>query len=232
MRNIFLIFLTAFVCFAFLAPQDVFAKRYTLERYCDDPDYQCIKVKGRHSWRSLFPDPIERDIVRRLNRTNGGVYAGKTIVVPRDMENKDHLDFAPFPRTVDVIGKNTVVVFPSELAWGAYDQHGHLVHWGPMSGGKSWCADTKEKCRTVSGMFEVYRKGSGGCKSRKFHGAPMPYCMFFKGGFAMHGSNSVPGYHASHGCVRMYTKDAKWLNRNFVLLPKDGGTDVIVGGYN
>ena len=225
------IFLGIMLIYLLIFPVIAEAKRYATKAYCNDPDYECIKVRSGQSWQSLFKDPIERDIVMRLNRVNGNPWGGQTIVVPKDMSSKDHLDYAPFPRAVNPIGKNAVIVFPSELAWAAYDKHGHLVHWGPMSGGKDWCSDTQEKCRTVNGMFEVYRKGGGGCKSRKFDGAPMPYCMFFKGGFALHGSNSVPGYHASHGCVRMYTKDAKWLNRHFVTLPKEGGTIVIVGDY-
>lgn len=45
----------------------------------------------------------------------------------------------------------------------------------------------------------------------------MPYAMFFKGGYALHGT--VPGNFsklgspASHGCVRMYPQQAKELNR-------------------
>lgn len=35
---------------------------------------------------------------------------------------------------------------------------------------------------------------------------------YFKGGFAVHGSSSVPGYPASHGCVRVTTWDADWLS--------------------
>ena len=44
----------------------------------------------------------------------------------------------------------------------------------------------------------------------------MPYCMFFHGGYALHGSNFVPDYNASHGCVRMSPDDAQWLNEDFV----------------
>ena len=42
-------------------------------------------------------------------------------------------------------------------------------------------------------------------------GAKMPYCMFYDGGYAIHGSYEVQGYHASHGCVRTYIEDARWL---------------------
>jgi lipoprotein-anchoring transpeptidase ErfK/SrfK len=45
---------------------------------------------------------------------------------------------------------------------------------------------------------------------------------FFKG-FAMHGS-VLPGKNASHGCVRMFTSDAAWLNKSFVKI----GTPVTV----
>ncbi len=34
---------------------------------------------------------------------------------------------------------------------------------------------------------------------------------YFKGGFAIHGSSSVPSYPASHGCVRVTNWDADWL---------------------
>ena len=59
----------------------------------------------------------------------------------------------------------------------------------------------------------------------------MPYCMFFKGGFAIHGSNILPGHHASHGCVRITPQDAKWLNEEFIDMPGSGGTKVIILPY-
>ena len=34
---------------------------------------------------------------------------------------------------------------------------------------------------------------------------------YFKGGFAIHGSTSVPAYPASHGCIRVTIDDADWL---------------------
>ena len=38
--------------------------------------------------------------------------------------------------------------------------------------------------------------------------------QYFYRGWAIHGSNSVPAYPASHGCVRVTRADAKWLLRN------------------
>ena len=36
----------------------------------------------------------------------------------------------------------------------------------------------------------------------RFQGAPMPFAMFFRGGYAMH-QGYVPPYAASHGCIRL-----------------------------
>ena len=53
-------------------------------------------------------------------------------------------------------------------------------------------------------------------------GAPMPYFMRFNGGIGMH-TGYLPGYNASHGCVRMPHKMAKVYFENVRV-----GTPVIV----
>lgn len=47
-------------------------------------------------------------------------------------------------------------------------------------------------------------------RSRKYHNSPMPYSVFFKGGYAVHGTNEVRnlGRPASHGCVRLHPENA------------------------
>ena len=46
--------------------------------------------------------------------------------------------------------------------------------------------------------------------SRKYHMSPMPYSVFFRGGYAIHGTGAVKhlGRPASHGCVRLRTRNA------------------------
>ena len=46
--------------------------------------------------------------------------------------------------------------------------------------------------------------------SRKYDMSPMPYSVFFRGGYAIHGTGAVKylGRPASHGCVRLHTADA------------------------
>lgn len=106
--------------------------------------------------------------------------------------------------------------------WAAYDSEGNLLNSGHVSGGKSFCPDINKACKTTTGTYTIYEKRDSGCKSKIFPvgkgGAPMPYCMFFHRGYALHGSNAVPNYNASHGCVRMSPADAQWLNQNFVIV--------------
>jgi lipoprotein-anchoring transpeptidase ErfK/SrfK len=46
--------------------------------------------------------------------------------------------------------------------------------------------------------------------SKKYHNSPMPYSVFYHGGFAIHGTGAVGrlGTPASHGCVRLLTANA------------------------
>jgi lipoprotein-anchoring transpeptidase ErfK/SrfK len=47
--------------------------------------------------------------------------------------------------------------------------------------------------------------------SRKYDNSPMPYSVFYHGGFAIHGTNYVRrlGRPASHGCIRLHTANAR-----------------------
>ncbi|MGQ3209618.1 MAG: L,D-transpeptidase [Shinella sp.] len=47
-------------------------------------------------------------------------------------------------------------------------------------------------------------------RSRKYNNAPMPYAVFFKGGYAVHATYETKrlGRPASHGCVRLHPNNA------------------------
>lgn len=128
--------------------------------------------------------------------------------------------------------EKTVVVDPRVHAWGAYE-NGALVRAGQASAGSDWCSDLGHACHTHVGTFRVFSLGSPDCKSHIFPigrgGAPMPYCMYFNGGQALHGvpDSEVGDGNFSHGCVRMHVGDAEWLRYNFVNV----GTKVIVRPY-
>lgn len=212
------------------------ASNYYGTGLCAYEPYQCIKVGKGQTWEKLFPDEQERDIVQKLNRTYNYLWSGREIVVPKNLKNKTLLDFSPFPLHINTEGERQVVIDQDKLAWGAYDFDGHLLNWGPISSGRDKCSDSNNSCRTMAGIFHFFSKENEKCRSNVFPigkgGAKMPYCMYFHKGFAMHGSDDIPGYRASHGCVRMFTRDALWLNHEFVQTanPKTNfiGTKVIV----
>jgi len=207
---------------------------------CKSPGFHCLHVKGRQSWSSLFPDDHDRGIVMRINRMNTRLYPGLTIAVPDNLEEADIMDFSPFPLNLPAPDEKVVIVDPVNNAWGAYDEDGTLLRWGPASSGANFCKDIDRECHTHSGSFRVYSLGSSDCFSTKFPlpngGAPMPYCMYFENGQALHGEpNGLPGYNASHGCVRLYVNDAEWLRYDFIEGPNASnhykGTRVIVKDY-
>ncbi len=203
------------------------------QRLCStNPNYDCVKVRQGQSWESLFPNAQQRDLVKRVNRMNVHLQAGMVIAVPDNLARHNMMTVSPFPHNIGYQGTKVIIFDPNKLAWGAYDSNGDLVRWGPAAGGKNYCADVGRSCRTISGTYRIYTKKGAECKSSKYPlgkgGAPMPHCMFFHKGFALHGSPVVPGYHASHGCVRVYNEDAYWLNREFVEV---GSTKVIVKPY-
>ncbi|MCC5015925.1 MULTISPECIES: L,D-transpeptidase [Legionella] len=208
------------------------------ETLCKEPDYFCIKIKNGQSWNSLFPNDEEKDIVRRVNRMNITLRAGMVIAVPRNIDRLTIYDVSPFPRYIEPEGEKTIYISQKKLAWGAYDEDGELLWWGPISSGEGKCPGVIGGCSTPSGAYRIIRKQDIDCISTAFPrradgnngGAEMPFCMHFFRGYALHGSETVPGYRASHGCIRMFTEDARWLNEEFVELPGGGmkGTRVII----
>ena len=135
------------------------------------------------------------------------------------------------PTSSPSVAADRVFVFdPSQHHWFAFE-NGKVVADGKASGGAHYCKDVGRSCRTPVGSFRVYRIGNAGCRSSRYPkpngGAPMPYCVFFNGAYAIHGSPDVPNHHASHGCIRVKTADAKWLHKHFLL----HGVQVIVKPY-
>ena len=189
------------------------------ESLCQSPPYTCLEIIDGNTWENLWPDETQRDLMRRLNRMNIKLRPGMILAVPNQLESLTLTGISPLALKIENLNEKKIVVHLTLLAWGAYDEKGELINWGPVSGGKKWCPDVGHRCLTPTGDFSILYKGGARCKSSRFPvgrgGAPMPYCMFFKKGYALHGSPQVPGYPASHGCVRMFSEDAKWLNETF-----------------
>ena len=92
--------------------------------------------------------------------------------------------------------------------------------------GVSTISSGKDGFDTPTGVFTILEKDKDH-HSRTYDNAPMPYQLRLTWkGVAMHAGN-LPGFPASHGCVRLPLEFAKRL---FLVTPM-GGTVVIAGGH-
>ena len=80
---------------------------------------------------------------------------------------------------------------------------GETVHTWKISSGRRGYS-------TPTGSYYPYRMHKM-WYSRKYDNAPMPHAVFFRGGYAVHGTNSISrlGRPASHGCIRLHPDNAK-----------------------
>ena len=86
------------------------AANYYGTALCAYSDYECFKVGAGQTWENLFPNEAQRDVVQRLNRSYNYLWAGKVIVVPRNLGDKTLLDFSPFPLRINAEGEKQVIV--------------------------------------------------------------------------------------------------------------------------
>lgn len=92
-------------------------------------------------------------------------------------------------------------------------QNGHLKY--------TWKVSTARRgYRTPIGNYRPTRMHKR-YFSKKYYNSPMPHSIFFRGGYAIHGTNAVKrlGRVASHGCVRLHPANAAKL---FSMIQKSG----------
>lgn len=169
---------------------------------------------------------VEMDESTLITDDQGNVH--RTTHYLRDKRGRNY-----FPLKIAATGEKQFIFDPKASAWAAYDENGVRVMTGSGSGGKNYCEDVNEPCRTVTGTFHVYNKRGAECKSGEYPvetygGAKMPYCMYFFRGFTIHAAFDVPPMPSSHGCVRVLPSAAKWLNEQFITI----GTKVTVLSYD
>jgi lipoprotein-anchoring transpeptidase ErfK/SrfK len=100
-------------------------------------------------------------------------------------------------------------------------EYGRVIHRWPVS-------TARRGYRTPRGTYRPIRMHRM-WHSRKYHNSPMPYSVFFHGGYAIHGTYETRnlGRPASHGCVRLHPRDAAI----FFAMVKDvgpGNTRIVV----
>jgi peptidoglycan hydrolase-like protein with peptidoglycan-binding domain len=109
------------------------------------------------------------------------------------------------PTRIEVDFKRQVLFF-----W----RDGALLRILPVStgNGKKYCEEgICGVAVTPSGSYRIERRIKG---KRKSYLGLLHDPLSFKGGFAIHGAPSVPGYPASHGCVRIPLHVSPWFYDN------------------
>jgi lipoprotein-anchoring transpeptidase ErfK/SrfK len=171
-------------------------------------------------------EKVNRADIRYLKRL-------KTLVVP-DPFGLDELTYSPLPGTYpEAEGLRKFIVVDQRLqVFGAYE-YGRLVRWGPVSTGS-------RSAPTPSGVFHLKWKS----KLRVSTANPdwiLPFSFNFhsRRGISFH-AYALPGYPASHACVRLLERDAKWLYRwgeqwsiaeDGSTIPESGTPVLIAGSY-
>ena len=148
--------------------------------------------------------PEQRRVILALNRRDSRhLHYGDTLVVPQPLHDSLML-YSPFPRhlpELTFVPKFTLVSYRVQ-AFGAYE-YGRLVRWGPTSMGK-------RSTPTPTGLYSVNWKAKRAV-STVDRSWILPWnvnVMNFEG-VSMH-QFEMPGYPASHACMRLLEEDAYW----------------------
>lgn len=212
----------------------------------DRSPYVCVNIKSNKEyfrWEEIETDKETMEFLQQINRRNTIVWKHHCIAVPPSwiagvpFKNWDFKEMIGMPETNDNYKEKVIIVDLKNLAWGAYE-NSKLVKWGTANGGRGICKENgKLKCKTPIGEWKVISKSgkvtkSGlypvECSDKKSCGHPMFWKMqFVSDGTSFHGDRNVPGANISHGCVRMFKRDAEWLNKQFV----DIGTKIVILPY-
>jgi L,D-transpeptidase catalytic domain len=147
----------------------------------------------------------ERDIILAINRISSSVIKkGKVLVMP-DTLTPQMLAYSPFPAALtgfDSIPK--LILISRRIQAYAIYENGLNTRWGPVSSGK-------KSTPTPVGLFHTNFKAKVKISSENSDWIMPWYFNFYaRRGVAMH-QYFLPGYPASHACVRMQEKDAKWI---------------------
>lgn len=195
--------------------------------------FEVVTLQGQKSIKELEarlgPDVFALVLkINRLDRRH--LRSGASLVIPN--AHADLATASPLPLMVDSARSipKLILVSRRAQAFGAYE-FGGLVRWGPTSTGK-------KSTPTPAGLYHTNWKAKER-RSSVNQSWILPWCFNIDDmtGVSFH-QFDLPGYPASHGCVRLLEEDAKWLYgwAEQWLLAKSGdeilayGTPVIIFG--
>lgn len=165
-------------------------------------------LKSSDSVRKIFKKKFtskELTTIVALNRVDKNTFVNvDTLLIP-DQFDDDFLAYSPFPYTLEEAKKITkLAVFSYPIqAYGLYE-NGELVKWGPSSMG------TKQYL-TPEGLYFTNWKGEEVVSTFDDEWVlRWNFNLQNEEGIGWH-QYTMPGYPASHSCLRLLEADAKWM---------------------
>jgi lipoprotein-anchoring transpeptidase ErfK/SrfK len=195
--------------------------------------FHTVKITNNQTLSSLKTTLGEQgiELVLKLNRLDPKhVQKGTTLVVPDAPAAL--ITLSPFPQELEMglSLPKLILVSREAQAFGAYES-GKLVYWGPTSTGK-------KATQTPAGLYYTnWKKKETRSSVNPAWILPWAFNLDNLGGIAFH-QYDLPGFPASHGCVRLLNQDAQWIYGwadTWILSKKDNsvvayGTPVIIFG--
>ena len=174
----------------------------------------------------------EQYTILALNRLDSkNKWRADTLAIPDKIDHSLML-YSPFPTQLEVLKEVKKMVFFSYpiQAYALYE-NGKLIKWGPTSMGKK-AAQTKRGL-----MFANWKKEVAISTVNRTWNLPFNFNIHNTLGIGWH-QYDLPGYPASHSCLRLLMNDAKfmynwadqWILNKGGATVKANGTPVIVFG--
>ncbi|WP_392437823.1 L,D-transpeptidase [Cruoricaptor ignavus] len=160
--------------------------------------------------------------INRLDKKH--ISNADTLVVPNKFE-QDFRAYSPFPFKMEIlrdVPKFVVFSYPVQ-AFAVYEK-GDLKKWGPTSLGR------KDKPTTAGLHFTNWKKELHQSTVKDEWMLPYNFNIENEEGIGWH-EYDLPGYPASHSCLRLLHNDAVWMY-DFAeqwILDKDGNTPIAKG---
>lgn len=211
-------------------------KKFTLKQppQRQQPKTVTYQLANAKQWLLSNTDSSQLSIALAVNRTDKAGFAlMDTVIIPTDMTG-DIAYYLPFPLSVPYLADINKIIFFSypTQTFGTYE-NGILMYTGPTNMGRK--ADP-----TPTGLFYANWKAEKTISTVNDEWELLwNFNIANKDGVGWH-QYSLPGYPASHSCLRLQEKDARYLYDwadQWILDGKEtvlaNGTPVIVfGSYN
>ena len=170
--------------------------------------YSYWPIKVSDSLRKLFYQTFNKEqqyVIAALNRIDTDhINRRDTLIVP-NVFKQSFIEYSPFPNTVKLLQQvDKFVIFSYPIQAFAVYEHGKLIKWGPSNMGK-------QSAQTPRQLYFTNWKG------RKVR-STVDDEWILNWNFNLHNTEGVgwhqyalPGYPASHSCLRLLDADAQWL---------------------